>query len=873
MAKRGSKIAKKAKKKGLSLAKISNIRKYKMAKRGEMTEAQRKRKKQEKKVQKKVTYSEMMSKKKRAKEMKEKYDNEEELYPLTAEITGEDMIKMMDPEDLTYLVEKKGAKRKRKGEEEEEEEGEEDYESQERTFDQMHDGKKVKNLLPIKTDRGIIQRFRAVEDEKEAEEPSEEQETEKGEEDAEEKEEGEEEKEEVPEVKSAVEFLIERQQKLDERKIKIGCLAANFIQHPEERLSGLSSLLHFLEESDPDIALTVRKYAALSLLEVFNKIIPSYPIQQHDINQKLKQETKQVFFYENHLLSGYQIYLKGLEKMLSESSKKTKEPAMQNLGAVAVRCLGELLITHYHFNFTSNIIQALVPLLNHPHDALSDLTASYLTKLFKADKAGYYSFEVVKKIDHFVRRRSFRVRPEVLKVLLGLRLKDATSLDVVIESKLNTKRKLTHTEKLLRKVNEEQKRKKSKKEMKMFRKRRKLEEQMKGIKQERDTQARKKQHTGLIQMVFGLYIHVLKRRPNNKLNGMVLEGLAKFSHLINIEFFADLLNVLGGLMAEGSLKFRESLHCIQVVFTILAGQGEVLTLDPHRFFRYLYANMFNLSAGVNHEDVQSVLESLRQMLVEHKRKANPGRVLAFSKRLATLSLALLHNGTIPALTTLRSIILAHPPVESLMETDCDGTSGVFSAEVEEPEHSNAAASTFWEFHLLARHYHSTVRHLGEHLLAGVPLQGELALPYTLTKRPIEELFVEYNPSEMRFNPRVPPPSQHLTNQLSTKTRRHGKRRTGDQWVTNYMIQQLEVLKTPLTNGHTKGSHGAAPKVNGFMDNVSQPGEFPCPRVEDLDFSSAMLANMDLETIKVRERIEDAMSQDFTLSLLRTDSKT
>lgn len=75
--------------------------------------------------------------------------------------------------------------------------------------------------------------------------------------------------------------------------------------------------------------------------------------------------------------------------------------------------------------------------------------------------------QVVKKIDHFVRRRSFRVRPEVLKVLLGLRMKDATSLDAVIESKLNTRRKLTHTEKLLRKVTEEQKRKKSKKEMRV----------------------------------------------------------------------------------------------------------------------------------------------------------------------------------------------------------------------------------------------------------------------------------------------------------------------------------------------------------------------------------------------------------------------
>lgn len=56
------------------------------------------------------------------------------------------------------------------------------------------------------------------------------------------------------------------------------------------------------------------------------------------------------------------------------------------------------------------------------------------------------------------------MRPEVLKVLLGLRMKEATSLDAIMESKLNAKRKMTHTEKLLRKVTEEQKKKKSKKE-------------------------------------------------------------------------------------------------------------------------------------------------------------------------------------------------------------------------------------------------------------------------------------------------------------------------------------------------------------------------------------------------------------------------
>ncbi|KAK8391922.1 hypothetical protein O3P69_017501 [Scylla paramamosain] len=430
---------------------------------------------------------------------------------------------------------------------------------------------------------------------------------------------------------------------------------------------------------------------------------------------------------------------------------------------------------------------------------------------------------------------------------------------------------MTHTEKLLRKVTEEQKKKKSKKEARLFRKKRKLEEQMKGIKEEKMSEARKKQHTGLIQLVFGLYIHVLKRRPNNKLNAVVLEGLAKFSHLINIEFFADLLNVLGGLMSEGSLKFRESLHCIQVVFTILAGQGEVLTLDPHRFFTYLYANMFRLSAGMNHDDIQSALESLKQMLVEHKRKANPGRVLAFSKRLSTLSLGLLHHGVIPALTTLRSIILAHPSVEALMETDSEGTSGVFSAEVEEPDHCNAAASTFWEFYLLSRHYHSTVQQLATHLLAGAPLQGDKTLPYTLTKRSIHELFEEYNPSEMRFNPPVPPPGQHLTNQVCSRAKKR-KRGNRSQYLTDFMSGQIETLKAPLVNGHSKGSINGIPKVNGFTENCGYLSEFPCVNVQNVDFSSGMLANMNLKRIKVREREEEAVSKAVAISLLKVEVK-
>lgn len=56
---------------------------------------------------------------------------------------------------------RKGKKRKRKVNAEEGKE--EAYDNEARSFDEIRDGKKVKGLLPYKTDKGIIPRFKEVE--------------------------------------------------------------------------------------------------------------------------------------------------------------------------------------------------------------------------------------------------------------------------------------------------------------------------------------------------------------------------------------------------------------------------------------------------------------------------------------------------------------------------------------------------------------------------------------------------------------------------------------------------------------------------------------------------------------------------------------
>ena len=73
----------------------------------------------------------------------------------------------------------------------------------------------------------------------------------------------------------------------------------------------------------------------------------------------------------------------------------------------------------------------------------------------------------------------------------------------------------------------------------------------------------------------------------------------RFSPVINLDFYHDLVDVLDDLMESGELGFREQLHIVQTVFTILSGHGEALNIDPIRFYTHLYRNLLCIHAGEN----------------------------------------------------------------------------------------------------------------------------------------------------------------------------------------------------------------------------------------------------------------------------------
>uniref|UniRef100_A0A3P8ZG00 Nucleolar complex protein 3 homolog n=1 Tax=Esox lucius TaxID=8010 RepID=A0A3P8ZG00_ESOLU len=556
---------------------------------------------------------------------------------------------------------------------------------------------------------------------------------------------------------TAQEQLKVRTQKLIDRKLRIASLGSDILSEPTTNIKKLKELRAMLMETDPCVAVTVRKLVMVSLMEVFKDIVPSYrirPLTETEKASKVKKETQQLREFEEGLVSQYKFYLENLEQTVKDWKQKKRKrresvslQSYKGLAEVAIRCICELLVALPHFNFHNNIIVMVVPLMNDSIKRVSDMCCEAVKKLLKQDKPGQASLGTVKVISGFVKSRNYDVRPEVLKVLLCLRIKEA-------ELKKDTDD--TAPKKKVMKYKDKQKTL-----SRMQRKWKKAEEKLEKELLEADASESKdkkiKLHTETLNIVFLIYFRILKKAEKSILLSSVLEGLAKFAHLINLEFFDDLLNVLQHHIQSGDLTYRESLHCIQTAFNILSGQGDVLNIDPLKFYTHLYKTLLKLNAGASNDDISIVLRCLDVMLTKRRKQVTLQRALAFVKRLSTLSLHTLPNATVGILASNRTLMHTFPKCDILLDNEAQG-SGVYLPELDEPEYCCPQNTAMWELHTLKKHYHPVVRRFATHLCAGAPSEGSGALNVQLARRHPVELFEDYSAKDMTFNPPVAAPS-------------------------------------------------------------------------------------------------------------------
>uniref|UniRef100_A0A3Q2DBI1 Nucleolar complex protein 3 homolog n=1 Tax=Cyprinodon variegatus TaxID=28743 RepID=A0A3Q2DBI1_CYPVA len=392
------------------------------------------------------------------------------------------------------------------------------------------------------------------------------------------------------------------------KKQRIASLASAIISDPLNNTKRMKELRGMMMESDPSVAVSVRKMVMVSLMEVFKDIAPTYkirPLTAAEKSTKVKKETQQLREFEESLVSQYKFYLEDLEQTIKDWKQKKRKrvqavsfQSYRGLAEVSIRCLCELLLTMPHFNFHNNIIVVLVPLMNDPLKKVSDMCCDAFKKLFQDDRMGGASLATVRVISGLVKSLNYNIKPEVLRTLLSLRIKEV-EMKRDLEATAPKKKFMTNKE-------------------------------------------RKKN------------LSRMQRKVNKAGVMTVILFPSSFAHLINLEFFDDLLKVLQNLIQSGDLTNRESLHCIQTVFTILSGQGEALNIDPLNFYSQLYRILMHLHAGAPNDDVTILLRCLDAMLTRRRKQVTLQRAMAFVKRLSTLSLHVLPNASVGILAANRA---------------------------------------------------------------------------------------------------------------------------------------------------------------------------------------------------------------------------
>lgn len=265
-----------------------------------------------------------------------------------------------------------------------------------------------------------------------------------------------------------------------------------------------------------------------------------------------------------------------------------------------------------------------------------------------------------------------------------------------------------------------------------------------------NVETREKLQGETLKLVFTTYFRILKEN-NRSILGAALEGLAKFAHLINVDFFGDLLEVLKELMQDqrnqNSLSTRETLLCIVTAFTLLSEQGstkETINLDLSKFMDSLYACLIQLAFNVDIElserssssvDIQTtnqipshsvnvsteaemLLRALDAVFFKHRVQGS-SRLTAFVKRLTSVGLHFPEKSAAAMIELLKRLVTRYSKIYSLFSTEESAGDGVYNGETDNPELSNTAAATIWEMAMYRNHFSPKVQRAAQSLISSL----------------------------------------------------------------------------------------------------------------------------------------------------------
>lgn len=489
---------------------------------------------------------------------------------------------------------------------------EQDYEQRPRKTNKKEN---APTRLPIKTSEGFVQ---AVVDEKDQEDAGEETDSFLGTDDDEASEQSEEEpEEEKPKIPVKVQIM--------QAKEDLARMASLINEDPEEHIALFKTMAEMVDK--PESPVTVKKLALAAQAAIYRDVIPGYrirPISDEEMSGKVSKEVRKLRNFEQGLVNGYKHYVQKLG-LLAKPKRGTSE-AEASLKSVAINCACNMLEAVPHFNFRSELLKIIVNrLARRQVDADVAKCRETIEDVFAKDSDGIVSLEAVRLLSKMMKARDFKIHESVLDTFLHLRLLGEFSM----KASQNRVDHESDDEPSYGKKPKQKKEFRTKRERKVQKERKVVEKDMKQADALVSHEERDKNQAETLKAVFGMYFRILKLRVP-WLMGPVLEGLAKYAHLINQDFFGDLLEALKELVthaerdelkedgendeaeadeeddedesSEAAIRDarRETLLCTVTAFALLDGQdaskaATSLHLDLGFFIKHLYRSLYGLA--------------------------------------------------------------------------------------------------------------------------------------------------------------------------------------------------------------------------------------------------------------------------------------
>ncbi|KAA6426215.1 MAG: hypothetical protein FRX49_04067, partial [Trebouxia sp. A1-2] len=539
------------------------------------------------------------------------------------------------------------------------------------------------------------------------------------------------------------------QERREELKQQMAVTASKLLQNPEANLPTMRSLLTLAADKDVQVS----RLAMLSLLAVFKDILPGYRIRlptEKELEIPVSKEVKQTRDYESMQLRFYQAYLKLLLQAIGSKSNPAKNPAQAR---VAARCMCGMLSALHHFNYSTDLLQAVVPLMANKDDQLRQLSCDAIKEVLVNDEEGKVAVESVQLVADLIKRRKCACPAEMVTTLLVLKLKDAEHQSVSKGKKKGVKTK--GKSKKTRRADE-------------------VEKAFKEADASADRAAARVTQSQMLLALFEVFFRVLKQCTQSGIQAQqaqgyrltpvsaqkrfpllmpTLDGLTKYAHLIDVDYFADLLQVMQQIMHMTALPLQQRLRTLLTASDILKGQGEALNIDRRDLYARLYACIPELALlplqpdDGNLDDLlsqDSTAEPLasqpssqerpqvvlllcvaQQMLLEQSKALDTARMAAFTKSLSCGTLHLESGAAMGCLSLVNRLLRHNMKLRSLLEHEAGAPPPAWAAASATgltDSDSAVSGAPLWELSLLTSHYHP---HLSQAAaaVAHIPPQG------------------------------------------------------------------------------------------------------------------------------------------------------